>query len=122
MSFKLKETPPQLLIIPISVIFVILCANVLKDFGEPRPIYMNYLNGLISSIALISGPFLASFNAVRSRVKFVLMIWTVISLLGVTFLLIDYGVIVGLLSALFHIWVFTQLLRGKKNEVATNSK
>ncbi|MCB9061540.1 MAG: hypothetical protein H6622_08470 [Halobacteriovoraceae bacterium] len=121
MSLKLKGIPSKLPIRIISVLFVFLCANVLKDFGEPRPAYVNYLNGLISSIALISGPFLASFYAVRNRVKFVLMIWIFISLLGVTFLLIDYGVIPGLLSVLFHIWVFIQLLQGKKNEVATNN-
>src|SRR5688572_21013440 len=96
----------------IALASTIFCASVLKTFGEPRPGYSMLLRGLAWSIILNSGLWISTFQ-VRGKIRYVLISYLSLTAWGITFLMISYGWIPGLVTLFFLWWHIYRIYQEK---------
>ncbi len=98
----------------VTVLLVILCAITLSGTGEPRPLPLQMVNGLISSIVLHSA-LLLSFFAVKRWACCALAVALIPAALSVVFVMTDYGLVMAVLALGFHIWLIASLFRERRS-------
>lgn len=92
----------------------------LYDTGEPRPFYLSVLNGLAMSFILNLGLLLTSFDILRKKLKYILILWMIPSMLGVSFVWADLYIYLGPVGIISHLYIIYTLFKGDSNEIAYN--
>ncbi len=103
-----------------TTISILIGIKVLKEVGEPRPLKLAMLQGLVLSLVLNLGLVLSCLKNLRIKYKKFFTLWLVLSLVGVTITIGGLIAFIGYVSILFHLWLIWTIWR-EKYEVATYS-
>ena len=115
-TLALKEDKIRLVIRFIALLFTILCINTLRDTGNPRPVHLTIINGILMSLLLNASLWTVSFN-VNPKLKYMATLLLIPSGLGVSFVMTDYHIVGAILALLIHIWLIVSIL--SKNEMVS---
>ena len=74
-----------------AVLLVVLCAGVLKNVGDPRPIHFQIINGLIMA-TLLNITLLVSLTRIASKFRYIIILPLGLSGLCVAFVMWGYHV------------------------------
>jgi hypothetical protein len=88
----------------VIVSLVILCSNVLRSTGEPRPLHLQILNGLIMSLVL-NGTMMVSLTRFGIKFRYFIILPLLISGLGAAFVMSAYHVLWFPIVLLMYLWV-----------------
>lgn len=97
-----------------ALFLTFLCAVTLCKVGEPKPLPIAIVRGLMLSFLLNAALWLCSFKFVRMKLKYVAAFCILISGLGV-FVVSPYGWTLAAVLLSFHLWlVFDLVMRREK--------
>ena len=104
-----------------ALIFTFTSTIVLREFGEPRPLHIATLDGLIGALLVHGSLWLCCFKTMRTRWKYTLAFFLFFSGLGTALIANPFGLNSPVLLSLafpcatliFHWWLIYDLIRRK---------
>jgi hypothetical protein len=103
-EFSLRDESTKWIVRAIALLFIVLCANALKMAAEPRPLYLQIINGFILSL-LINGTLLLSVSKIGMKFWYVFIFPLILSGFAVAFVLWAYHFILIPVAIGLHLWV-----------------
>lgn len=105
-----------------TMLSIIVCSIVLRDTGEPRPVFVATIGGIIMSLILNAGLILISFEKLKKKFKKIFTVWMIISLIGITFTVGGFFQYLELVAIIFHLWLIVTIWRKNEFQVTTCSQ
>ncbi len=99
----------------IGCLLIILCANVLRRAGEPRPeFYFKLAEGFISAV-ILNGTLFYSFTEQSYKWRYWLLLPLALSALGTAFVMCAYHALMIPIVIVFYLWIGVDIFRRKKS-------
>ena len=95
-----------------AIVVTILCSITLSDVGEPRPLKIAVLRGILLSLILNAPLWICSLRFARQSLRYPCSFLVLLSGIGV-FIISPFGWILATALLLFHCWLISDLLLGR---------
>jgi hypothetical protein len=96
-----------------ALFLTVLCTITLSNVGEPRPLPIAIVRGVVLSFILNAAMWLCSFQMVRIKLRHVAALFIFASGFGV-FIISPYGWTLAAVLLSFHLWLTFDLVMGRE--------